>query len=145
MQSTEPLAFGVAENIRVFSPEDAAPGADANTAGWITDTCDIRLGPTRLATGQALAVFGGGTDGRDAARNPSGATPDAGFTNASQLYAHKASAADSASFIKQPTILRGVYVGGAPLEFDVGVVLTYRLKLRTFTVLEFEPFPPPQS
>ena len=144
VQSTEPLAFGAAENIRVFSPEDAVPG-NANTTGWITETCDIRLGPTRLATGQALAVFGGGTDGRDAAKNPvSVAAADAGFSaHAASLYAHKSGAADSASFISQPTLLRGAYVGGAPLEFDVSVVLTYRLRLTTFTVLEFEPFPPP--
>ena len=144
VQSTAPLVFGAAESIRVYSPEDAA-AAGENTTGWITDACDIRLGPTRLATGQALAVFGGGTDGRDSARNPAG-TPDAGFTsNATSLYAHKTSAADCASFIKQPTIVRGMYAGAVPLEFDVSVVLTYWLKLATYTVLEFEPFPPQLS
>jgi len=144
VQSTAPLAFGAAENIRVFSPEDAQAATGANTTGWITDTCDLRLGPTRLATGQALAAFGGGTDGKDAARNPAG-TPDAGFNNAMPLFAHKSSAADSARFIKQPTILRGLYAGGVPLEFDVSVVLTYRLELKTYTVLEYEPFPPQLS
>jgi hypothetical protein len=143
VESTDPLKFGMAEDIRVHSPEDAVTGNASNTTGWITTACELPLGPKRLATGQALAVFGGGQDGKGAAKNPVG-TPDTGFTSG-PFYAHKSTAADSASFINQPTLVRGRFTGTVPLEYDVSVVLTYRLRLKTFTVLEYEPFPPELS
>ena len=146
VESTSPFTLGTAKQIRVHSPEDAV-ALNADTTGWVTDECDIRVGPTRLATGQALAVFGGFPEGKRSANNPTSAsTPDAGFTgSATTIYAHDSTEALTKELVAMPTALRGQYVdagGTAPLVADVAITLTYRLPLSTFAVLEYGKFPP---
>jgi hypothetical protein len=142
VESTAPFTLGAPRRIRVHSPEDAAGGGDDMT-GWLTNQCDIRVGPTHLATGQALAVFGG-YDREKGVNNPTG-TADAGFTNAQTIYAHGLTEAANKAFVALPTAFRGRYIdagGTAPLVADVSITLTYRLKLTTFSVTEYMPFPP---
>ena len=140
VESTAPFTLGAGNYIRVHAPGDVAP-LNANTTGWVTDNCDIYLGPSRLATGQSLAVFGGWPEGRKGAYNPD-QTADAGTSAAlTTVYAHKATLQDTVSFIKLPTVIRGQYFGAFPLASDVSITLTYRLKLASFTVTEYEPFP----
>lgn len=140
VEKTVPFTLGAGNYIRVHSPEDATVAmGTADTKGWVTNECDIRLGP-RLATGQAFAVFGGWPDTRGAI-NPAGTEAD--FTGGgATLFAHKSTQQDTKTFINLPTAISGQYSGSFPLESDVSVTLTYRLPLTTFTVVEYEPFPP---
>jgi hypothetical protein len=142
VESTAPFTLGAPRRIRVHSPEDSAGGGDDMT-GWLTNQCDIRVGPAHLATGQALAVFGG-YDREKGVSNPEG-TAETGFTTGIALYAHESNEEDNKAFVALPTALRGTYIdagGTAPLVADVSITLTYRLKLKTFSVTEYMPFPP---
>jgi len=141
VESTSPFTLGAARPIRVHSPEDAV-GGGSDMTGWLTNECDIRVGPERLATGQALAVFGG-YDREKGVSNPAG-NAETGFTSGT-VYAHELTEAANKAFVALPTAIRGTYydVGGtAPLVADVCITLTYRLKLTTFSVTEYMPFPP---
>jgi hypothetical protein len=142
VESTSPFTLGAPRPIRVHSPEDVVAGGSDMT-GWLTNQCEIRVGPAHLATGQTLAVFGG-YDREKGVNNPAGAA-ETGFTTGQTMYAHEQTEAANKAFVALPTALRGTYIdagGTAPLVADVSVTLTYRLKLTTFSVTEYMPFPP---
>jgi hypothetical protein len=142
VESTSPFTLGAPMPIRVHSPEDAVAGG-SDTTGWLSNECEIRVGPAHLSTGQALAVFGG-YDREKGVSNPAGAA-ETGFTTGQTIYAHGQTEAANKAFVALPTALRGTYIdagGTAPLVADVSITLTYRLKLTTFSVTEYMPFPP---